>query len=355
MNPGEIWWGQIGNSLRLLGRIAGDLNTGVSVVLQDAGSLPWKEQFHIAVDSRRTSFSSDRRLRRLLWRAGADPGQFVLKQLCTKKAQVEYWPGQTYAEHIAACTNEVVHAYYVWVTGIHAPEDLERWKQFIADYERESAALETRTVYVLEYDGPAPEADGLDLIRCTVHPYDCRVFCLEAATATQNTALLEFQAELALRIGGARPEFCAALISSGEALLRLPLETVRTVCRSLRDSQGQPFPSLTDEQVSGAVWQASIVQLFPAIEQRRTAFIRNHTAELSCHLPIRNSNGDSIEDPWELDIGPLFYIVNESVGEFSPAEVEEIRLFRSVRNLLAHNRPVPYKDICAVLGAVQKG
>ena len=67
MNAGAVWWGQIGNSLRLLSRVTESLRDHRTTLLQFPAHLPWRERFEEEIDLRRTAFSMDRRLRRLAW------------------------------------------------------------------------------------------------------------------------------------------------------------------------------------------------------------------------------------------------------------------------------------------------
>ncbi len=349
MNPSTIWWEQIGNSLRFLGRAAAQLRDHRSALLILPQGLPWRQTFQDALDARRTAMGSDRRLVRLRWHPGADPGALLLETLCDEAVAAEYWPGQSYGEYLASKRDLALNECCVWVTGIHSKADLARWTDFIRVYERFAQPPELRAIFLLEYCGEAPEQPGIDCIEYRVRDYDCRVFCLELAAALQNTELTAYQAELALRIGQSDPEFCAALLEQGAALLRSPSDTVGAVTRQGLRSSGEAFPLLTDQQITSAVWKAATVLLFPILEQYRLDFAARHQAALRCRLPISNSSGESITDPFDLEIGPLHYVVS-ALGEAIPAgEREQIRLCHRVRNLLAHNKSVPCPDIQRVL------
>ena len=65
MNAGEIWWGQIGNSLRLLTTVTNNLREGRSAVLQVPRNLPWRQDFYEAAGMRCAMLSAERRL--ALW------------------------------------------------------------------------------------------------------------------------------------------------------------------------------------------------------------------------------------------------------------------------------------------------
>lgn len=350
MNAGAIWWGQIGNSLRLLTKITNSLRDCHSAVLQVPTSLPWRQNFYEAIDIRRSAFSGERRLVRLQWEENTDPGEFILSELCSKATQAEYWPGLSYAEYLVSLDDIVLNDYYVWITGIHGKSDLVKWVEFLTQYTQHAERLEQRAIFVLEYDGAQTDVSGVEKIVYSVENYDCRVFCLEAAAALCNTDLRAYQAELALCIGGNNPELNSALLEKGDKLLFDPVTTATDVMTSGYSSNGMPFVVEPEQKISSAAWKAAIGLLFPILEQYRLDFISGHERTLARHLPISNSNGDRITDPYDLEIGAIQYIVGSASKEFTSLEVENIRLCRKARNLLAHNKPVPYGDVKRILG-----
>lgn len=345
MNPGSIWWGQIGNSLRLLTKVTNNLRDCQSAVLQVPKNLPWRQDFYEAIDIRRSAFSGERRLVRLTWEDGMDPGEFVLDELCSTRVRADYWPGQTYAEYLGSKSELLMNDYYVWVTGIHTKTDLSHWGEFAFQYHHVAKQLDSSAVFILEYDGTNTDVPGVEKIVYTVENYDCRVFSLEAAAALGNTELRNYQAELALSICDNNPELCFALLMAGSKLLNNPVQATIEVAAGAYSSEGLPFPSLSEQQIQSSAWEAAIVLLFPLLERYRMSFIDKSETELARHLPISNSNGDRVTDPRDLEIGALYYIVSSASKVFSTTDVDAIRLCRKVRNLLAHNKFVPLDDV----------
>lgn len=349
MNPGAVWWGQLGNSLRFLTNITNSLQDCRSVVLQLPRELPWRRDFYEAVDIRRSFFGGERRLVRLSWAEGADPGEFVLDELCSGRVRADYWPGQTYAQYLGTRPELLMNDYYIWISGIHSKGDLAGWVEFLSGYHRAAKQQDSSAVFLLEYDGPNTDVSGVDKIVYTVENYDCRVFALEAAAALGNTSLRNYQAELALNICGNSPELCFALLTAGAKLLRNPVAAAAEVTACTYSSEGLPFPDLDEAQIQSAAWESAIVLLFPVLERFRTDFIRKNERELARHLPITNSNGDRITDPRDLEIGSLWHIVRSAGKTFTTSDAETVRLCRKVRNLLAHNKFVPVEDVHNVL------
>lgn len=350
MKAGAIWWGQLGSSLRLLTKVTNNLRDCQSAVLQVPAQFPWRRDFYDAIEIHRAAFSAARRLVRLEWKEGTDPGAFVLEQLCPSQVRADYWPGQSYAEYLGTQDGLLMNDYYVWVMGIHSKADMAAWAEFISQYQSTGQELESSAVFLLEYDGASVASSGLDAICYAVESCDCRVFAIEAAAELGNTALRDYQAELAVRICANDPELCAELLVAGERLLRDPVRVAVEISASARSSEGLAFAPMDEQQAQSAAWEAAVVSLFPVLERCRMRFIDANEAKLAHHLPISNSNGDQVTDPWDLELGALFHIVSSASKEFPNSDADAIRLCRRARNLLAHNKIVPLDDVQKLLG-----
>lgn len=352
MNAENIWWGQVGNSLRLLSSITERLRDHRSAVLHMPERFPWRQRFYREIDLRRAPYAMERRLKRIEWSGRGDPGKFVLETLCPLSVQADYWPGQSYGEYLGSRGNLALNDYDVWITGVHKKADVVKWAEFIAQYGAAAKDVDPHAAFLIEYDGPDVTAGAVERISCQIERYDCRVFCLETAAEQSEPRLRDYRAELALSIGGRNPELCAALLETGGRLADDPVDAARDVLDRARDSDGRPFPQRTETELTSAVWLAAVALLFPLIERYRIDFIERHKLELSRFLPISNSNGDQVTEPFDLEIGALCYIIaNSRPGQYfcTPQEVNGLRLCRKIRNQLAHNKPADCADVEAVM------
>lgn len=348
MNGGSIWWEQLGTSRRFVEQIQKHMEAAESVVLHIPATLPWKSALYSIIDLRKASFSGDRQLQRLEWQPGEDPGSFILDHLCTRVVRADYFPSQTYAEYLGSRDDILLCDYYVWITGVDSREDLQRWAEFISVYNHCSSDFAKRAIFIIEYSGPKAPSGQICQLSFPMEQLDRQVFCLEFASATQNSPLRDLQAEMALRVGGEDPELSALLIDAGVNFLKDPVAVTQIILQNTRRSDHSRFHQLTKEEISSAVWKASIVLLFPVLEQWRFNLISRYSEDLRAHLPITNSNGDKITEPFDIEIGPLQFMAAQN-QLFPKAEYEQLKLCRSVRNKLAHNQMVPYDEVCSVL------
>lgn len=338
MNAGEIWWNQIGNSLRFAGRVLSQMRDHRSVILYLPEKLPFRSDFHAAVDAGKSGFCLGRSLRRVAWKPGMEPGEFVMEELCPRSVRAEYWPGQSVAEYLAEQEQLLLNDYYVWVTGIREKGELAAWAEFVAGYDRCCGGRPNRAVFLLEYTGPEQLRTGLDRLQYRVEEYDCRVFCLQLAAALENSGAMAYQAELALSLGGKDPELCARLMEQGQALLESPEETAAAV-----------LPDRKKAWITSRVWRAGMLLIYPVLEEFRMDFISDHQHRLQERLPVYNCDGEAITDPRDLELGVLHYMANRYFRDLSREEMERLKLCHRVRNLLAHNKPLPYGDVLKLL------
>ena len=307
------------------------------------------------MDAKRAKFSLDRRLKRLEWSSGTEPGRFVLENLCPATVQADYYPGQTYAEYLGSRGDLILCDYYVWIKDIREKADLISWINFIRSYETAAKALHHYAVFVLEYSGQEHDVSPFPAVNFEINSYDCRVFCLQLASELQNSASLSYQTELASSICMNHPELAALLLYAGDKLLDDPFRVAQRTITWGKDAEEMAFPSVADEIIHSNIWKARLVLLYPIIEQYRLRFISRFEMQLKRFLPIHNSNGDIINEPTDLEIGPIYYIVSSKANQLTlpekipQEEIERIRLCRDVRNLLAHNRPIPFNEVYGIL------
>lgn len=347
MREAAIWWEQIGSSLRMLDQTAAAVCADRSALLHAPGGLPWPGAFREALELRRTRLGCGRRLTQAAWRPCADPGAFLLETLCGPVTAARYWPCQSYGSYLGGAPVPELRRCCVWGTGIQEKADLMAWDRFLRDYESGPLAPADRAVFLLEYRGGLPERPGLSPIESPIRSHDLRVFCMELASELGNTDLPDYQAELAQRIGGSDVEYSAALLRQGPLLLTDPV-TAAHAARGQR-SDGTPFRIPEPHQVLGAARKADMALLFPILEQARLDFIAAHESALRCRLPTTNSAGETVTDPFGLELGPLHHLTDAMQAQLPAADLETVRLCHRVRNLVAHNKPIPGSDLRRVL------
>lgn len=349
MNPGMIWWRRLGSSLRLIESISEAFEDCRSTVLKVPASLPWRADFDDAVNNQCAPFAANKALERRRWEENAEPGEYLLREFCSEAERAAYYPAMSYAQYLAEQDDISLNSYYIWVEGIHSKADLVKWADFVSQYTAYAAQPAQGAVFILEYDGPDVEPAGVNKVTYAVKNHDCRVFALEAAEDLANSALRTFQAELALCVSGGDPELCCELLTAGEKFLKNPAQTAEAVIGGGCASDGTPFAPLDEDRLASRAWEATVIHLFPVLERCRMDLIRRNADALNRKLPINNSNGERVDNVFDLELSGLFFIGNHDHAVFSGSDFGNLQLCRDARNLLAHNKIPSYSEIKTLL------
>lgn len=334
MNYPQIWWQQVGRSLRLCRAVSDRLYAETSLVLRLPRRLPWEDEFYDTMKDR-LSAQQAQRMVRFITCSRQKPGDQILEELCSEDVRTGYWPGQSCEEYLAALPDLTLNQMYVWVRQITTPGQLESWRHFAARYAQAAAGSapdSPHALFVLEYRTDHPEPEGEEIGYAPTEG-DCQVFCLEAAGLMDGLPT-DYLATLAQCVGAGDPELSGRLIQQGKAFLEDPVGTARQVLSESGCAVG-------DDVVHLRVWRAQIMVLFALVEEKRLQYIRDNEDRLRAWLPTPAENGAQINDPYDLEFGNLFYMTRRADTAFTRQETEQITLCRDVRNLLAHNELVP--------------
>ena len=346
MDVSSIWWTQVGGSVRLIEQIEEKLRSECSFTLVLPQPLDWPDVFYSIVKDRACTISAERTLRYASYDGSGDPGDFVLQEFCPPDFRANYWPGDSCAEYLCQGEKLTFSNCFVWIRGIPSRAALRSWQTFVADYERAAARLPIHAVFVLEYCGKPGDNPREELLY-QPGERDCRIFCLQAADCGDQ-GLSVYLAELALKLGRGVPELSGKLLTLGTRLLENPMGTALSLEGAL-SSTGKPLPELPEDFVRSAVWEAQIAWVFPLLERFRVRVVEQYEERLSPCLPIPNSNGDPIREPYDLEFGALYFLGKSSAVFYRSEDFNGITLCRDARNTLAHNNFLCYESICSLL------
>lgn len=347
MTTEELWWGRTPNPARFQRDVLEQVELENSVVLNFPGDVPWRSVFISMLQNslHQTSATRDFLVIEAPYerdpKKRMEPGEFILKNHCEQWDYDNYWPTQTYGQYLAS-KPVTLHQMYIYVNGIHRDE-CEAWFQFVRDYLESFPENAQHAVFLLEvqcssvsgyrqltflnYQDYVSDYDGLMLCLAVTAPLRC--------SSTQK----QYIAEIADHIAGENVEQAGQLADEGVALAQSPLETVGT----LFADYGYNSEDL-EKRVHAAVWEAQIKIIFPKMEQFRSAFIRKHHEKLMGVMPVRNSNGETIYEPDELELGTLYFICNTKC-HVEQKDYEKLRSYREARNKLAHWDILSYEDM----------
>lgn len=341
----EIWWKQVGGSLRLVQAVVEHLQQEESLVLRTPKHIPWESTFEELLHRQLCTLDAGRMVRILDAGEVEEPEKFMLEELCPPDVRNRFWFNTTVAEHLAQSPALSLHQSYLWVRSIPSAAAMQKWKVFVRQYEKcaREQQLPQRAVFLLEAPGTGTDHD-FPTVLCAAQEHDCRIFCMEAAA---GSAMPDYLAELALRMGRQDPEACGLLLAAPDALLGDPIGTAKRLLSGARYSSGLPMPAPQEAQLHSAVLLAQIMQVFPRLEQFRLQYVQDHAVQLQTYLPIQGSQGDLIYDPQDLELGNLFFLCRQVGTNFSTEDYHRIDTCRTLRNKLAHNDLLTFEEVQA--------
>lgn len=310
---GDIWWGLPGDSAVFYGKLLERMEQGLVLRQEDQipfGNVLWEKVGNIyGCPVRVLEWGSRDRC----------PGDFLLKNLFSPKQRALYFPSESYGSYLASLKSERM---IVRITGIQGRETARQWEELIDEYRKAGGK---HLLLAAECDREAsPRA-----LEHRVNYNQYRAFLFLLTGVLNNTQVPAYQAELAMNLAPRAPETGCELLLQGERLLLNAVETVREF-------------GIDQERAESAIQQTNLVCLFPKIERCRFAFARKHREELLPFLPIRSVEGELIDDPMELEVGHLNFLIRNKGKLQSLSGAEAIQLCAMIRNKIAHNQPIPY-------------
>ena len=345
----KIWWNNVMNASRYIDDITDCLLNNQSIVLTGSDIIPWRSTMRDLVGGMVRAMNSQRTLRRIEDNQG-NPGKYIMEKFCKEEKRARYRPSIGYAEFLAQSDDLVLNNVYVWVSVI-SPERLGLWTQFVIEYHRHVKKGQNPGVFILETSSFEQTNSKKHLKNISIvdyiGQYDVYIFnTLLSSSIHQSNYYKQYLSEVAANIAGADAEFSARCIDIGSEFLLNPYSTVCNIVNSSVNSNGSDFVfQMTESEVNKCVWKAQIKILFPLIEEYREKFIVDYNDKIISYLPIDTYYGETISEPNDIDIGPLWILVYNKRMGVSHHDYECIDVCRNARNQLAHIRTLSLEAV----------
>ena len=349
----NIWWRQIIKANHFINDISTNILQGKSIILHLPVFVPWRDTMYDLIEGVLHSENPEYRVdfvdcpTRDQYPSG-DVGQFLLEKYCKKEKRSSYRPIETYAEFLAKSNDIVLNSHYVWIRSV-SRDDVENMGDFIVDYNKNLPKGHSGAVFVLEVRGGTGRLKSLKGVKYismdeSIDDYDRYTFCALASTDVNVPAYLRpYLAELVSSVCREDIELCSLCINQWDIFIKDPISTLKTICETETRSDGTAFNLPIDSAIiNPLIWEAQLKILFPKIEKFRSSFIKKHYHEIMRALPIKNSNGDNIDDPIDVEIGALIFLAGQKKIVLNKNEYERADEFRKIRNELAHITPVEF-------------
>ena len=385
-NCEELWWSSIARPSAFLKDICEQIGEGNSVLAIITSSFPYRWVFRDVVANEFSTSHSIEYVDLVDELSDYDPGAIVVKHLNSTKLN-DYsrcWRDED-RFHILMDLPGMDKAI-IWVRSI--PEErVNQWIVFLRQY---LSSLGHKGIFILELLSDEHVPDRLpQSIRTidyskSVSPADLRLFTSMIAASLYPEQEQEYAATLSATVCQTDPEVAALLLEGGDLYKVSVLDKLKLIRDSFEpssrgftrgwDNPTHPFSLLDSgdlQQLENRIWTAQLRVAFPIIEMERQSLIAKYVTELRDALShsyldrkndderwIENETGEIIKDPFDLEIGKLFFMMkvyrypdgNEYYWEGTTAQDRKrISYLRERRNDLAHLHVVDANDYLPLL------
>ena len=349
-NMDVIWWGQITKANHFIQTIASAILDHNSVVISLPERTPWKGTLYENIEGILRQGNPEYKLN-FHDCPTKEAGEFLLEEYCKRDKRNSYRFGMSYAEFLAKSDDIVLNSRYVWIKNVSGGK-LKEWLEFIAEYNRNLRKNALSAVFILETQAETikeKKVKGLKYLSFddSIDFYDKYTFCVLASSGIDiKLNIRPYVAEMVSSVCKDDIELCAICMQQWNDFVRKPFETLLQISSSEVHSDKTTFAAdYTPELVETRIWEAQIKLLFPIVERYRTRFVKKYQQYIAKTLPIKTITGEIIDDPLDVELGSLIWLVNDNSIPLSPKEYTQLDTFKKVRNKLAHLKTLDFEQV----------
>lgn len=354
-----IWWKQISKASHFIDHIIETALSEKHILLSMPEFVPWHDTMYEIIEEKLHAENPTKKLDQFNC-PNKEPGQYLLERYCEVEKQASYRYGMSYAEFLAKSSEITLNNCYIWVKDVSL-EQLEAWTSFVADYSKH-ASYGNCAIFVLETSEQYAKGKSVKqlekiIFSDTIEAYDKFMFCaLASMDFSIKPYIRAYFVDMVSTICSNDIELCAECIHNWSDFLKDPVKVLTWVCENKSRSDGSSFTlDLNAESIDKLIWECQLKNLFPLIPKFLAKFIQQHF-DVLCHALQENPTfvneqefGEKFENPQDLEIGPLVKLVKSSYIAIDPREKEELELFRTLRNKLAHLETLDYDMVEKIL------
>ncbi len=350
MNTINCWWNEVPNAIRFLEEVTMELEDGKSILLEIPERLPWPTEFYDQFDCCIGRLGISRNLRFIEDDLTSCPGNILMQKFCKSERRAQFRPNIGYAAFLADPQGSTLPNMLVYVKNLKG-ERLNEWIQFVHEYSK--ATHGGGASFLLETTEHFSNVPALNVrsYAGAINNFDTYAFyMLRASSFSGSINLRRYLAELAFALCETDAELGGACLEQSKEFMADPLKRIEDVCSHQERSDGTAFnmPDTINALIKG-IWRAQIRLFFPILEDFRQDFVERHKKELERCMPVKNSLGELIYDPGELELGTLSMLAGQKSLFLLPRDYDKLMVYKEARNRLAHLEPMNMEMLYEVL------
>ena len=337
----KMWWNYITKAHKFLEDVVNIVVEGNSLILCLPENVPWYYTLVDLISEKLQMENPKNSVEQIQCPLEEEVGLFLLNKYCRKEKRAMYRYGMTYASFLGKSEDIVLNDRYVWVTDI-PKHKYDEWLQFIVEYNK-NVTTKTPAIFILEtkdesFAHKAKKGIKKILYHQNISAYDKFAFCtLTTAERNCKEYMRPYLAELVATICSEDIELCAECVGEGAKFLENPMGVIQTIVQTKYRSNGEAYSFVKDKaQVEKLIWEVQLKYAFPRVEEYRNYFTTRYANAIQTALPIRNSYGEDVNNPQDVEIGMLFYMAKNKDITVDLKEYTKLFMYKEARNKLAH-------------------
>lgn len=346
--PADIWWGEIGGSVRFLQSISDGFSDGKSVLIVIPQDMPWRDYMrdNFNLPSGAVRFDVDVAER---WSGSTKIAENLSDYIIENNTPRKGYRGDFFAYYASNCSNR--NSVY-WFKGI--PEALcKSCIAFLIEYAERSAGRNLPPI-VMEVRCEFKEVKCQKV--CVVNwqkyvtSFDSMLFAYWLVPQELLPLQKKYLAEVCSSLFEWDAEICAYAIKKySRQILQCKWDVLFAELSNGFPRRGQDinhFLSLYRndrmELLLTRIWQAQIRTFFPVIEEKRLNYVKKYYNYFIGVLNDRRFNivdcltGKKISDPYDLEIGQIVFCTVKVNGSIDGKDKIILDSLHDARNDLAH-------------------
>lgn len=340
------WWTVISGASRFINDIVDAVTEGGSVIVKNSADIPFCDDLVGILSSRIGSEMHDRAIK--MFDSSLIQEDTVEKYLCEHYCPDEFFiPSKGFTRtHFLVRSKVFEMNNSIRIIKKSNDKSEQEWIRFIGDYSRllsmEDRSDKAQFILFAETDRNIPKAKQCSVIDFLeyVTEYDYYVFCLLSVPDSfhKSMKMKQYLAEIT-------SELCRKDTFLIYDLLEAPEELYTNTYRYYNQFV---LEKVSENEINKILWKSQIKLVFPILEEYRCFLVEKYRSDLESKLPFEVPYGESITEPENLELGHILFL-NKELDFLKKNELEKLRLYKTVRNNIAHMRPASPDSIEGIL------
>ena len=340
------WWTVISGASGFVNDIVDAVAEGNSVIIKSSAGIPFRDDLFSILNSRIGFVIHDRTIK--MFDSSSVYESTVEEYLCENYCPDEFFiPSKGFTRtHFLARSKVFEMNNSIRIVKNANDKTEQEWIRFIVDYSR-LAGIGDRSdkaqfILFADTDRNIPKAKQCIIIDFSkyVTEYDYYVFCLLSVPDNfhKSMKMKQYLAEITSELCRKDPFLIYDLLEDPEELY---MNTYPYYNRFVSEI-------VSENEINTILWKAQIKLVFPILEEYRCFLVEKYRKHLESKLPFEVPYGESITEPENLELGHILFL-NKELVFLKKNELEKLKLYKTVRNNIAHMRPASPDSIEGIL------